>query len=177
MPRRDSIIPVAPRRPSPPQAPPWTIDKLINSIAVDLARAPPRALPIKPPPNEASSADRRHPPLELTQFTKCGGCGAIGKHLSRDCPEKCKLCGLNFCPGNRGMLCAIECVVQPSKSDIKNALGYPMYPTLVTKLDQLWSKEHNKEIEVSSAEFCQVVEDDEEDEEINHISGLCNSGT
>ena len=154
------------------KAVPWTLDELIDEIAVDLARAPPA--------KEASGAslpsDRGRPPPELNSYTKCGGCGAIGKHLSRDCPEKCKHCGLNFCPGNRGMVCAIECVEQPSKRDIKNALGYPMYPTLVAKLDQLWSKKHNKQLEVSSAEFCQVVEDDDEDEEIEHISGLCNPG-
>ena len=155
------------------ESPPWTIDQLIDNIAVDLARAPPHALPIKPPPNEASGADRRYPPPELTQFTKCGGCGAVGKHLSRDCPEKCKHCSLNFCPGNRGMVCAIECVEQPSKRDIKNALGYPMYPTLVAKLDQLWSKKHNKKVEEVSMLEMSIME---EVEDIASTSSLCNPG-
>ena len=76
------------------------------------------------------------------------------------------------------MVCAIECVEQPSKRDIKNALGYPMYPTLVAKLDQLWSKKHNKQLEVSSAELYPVIEDDDEEEDelcstVGPI-GLCN---
>jgi len=32
------------------------------------------------------------------------------------------------------------------------------------------------ELAVSSAELCQVVEDDDEDEEIEHVMGLCNPG-
>ena len=70
---------------------PWTVAKLIDEIACnDLACAS----PVK----EASEAfgSNERPLLVLGPNTKCGGCGAIGKHLSRDCPEKCSTWGVNF---------------------------------------------------------------------------------
>ena len=157
---------------------PWTLDELIDEIAVDLARASPA--------KEASAADRppfpQRPPAELHPLTRCASCGATGKHLSRVCPVQCPKCNLNFCPGNRGMVCAIECVEQPSTRSLKNFLGGNLHAYLVNKLDTAWSAKHGKAIqEVSAAELCQVIEDDDEEEHelcstVGPI-GLCNPGT
>ena len=151
--------------------PPWTLDELIDEIAVDLARAS----PIKEVPElkEIAAADRLPPPV-LQSYTKCASCGAVGKHLARDCPVKCSKCHFNFCPGNRGQVCAVECTEQPSKRSLKNFMGNPLFHTLVSKLDEAWSKKHGKE--ASSAEFYQVIEDDDEDEDLCNTVGLCNPG-
>ena len=151
--------------------PPWTLDELIDEIAVDLARAS----PIKEVPElkEIAAADRLPPPV-LQSHTKCASCGAVGKHLARDCPVKCSKCHFNFCPGNRGQVCAVECTEQPSKRSLKNFMGNPLFHTLVSKLDEAWSKKHGKE--ASSAEFYQVIEDDDEDEDLCNTVGLCNPG-
>ena len=124
------------------------------------------------PLEEIAAADRFPPPV-LQSYTKCASCGAVGKHLARDCPVKCAKCNFNFCPGNRGQVCAVECSEQPSTRSLKNFLGNPLFHTLVNKLNEAWSKKHGKELkEVSSAELCQVIEDDDEDEDVCATMGL-----
>ena len=153
------------------ESPPWTVDQLIDSIAVDLARASP--IMKVPELKEIAAADRFPPPV-LQSYTKCASCGAVGKHLARDCPVKCSKCNFNFCPGNRGQVCAVECSEQPSTRSLKNFMGNPLFHTLVTKLDEAWSKKHGKKIEVSAAEIL-VVEGDEEDD-VPGCDGLVNPG-
>jgi len=151
--------------------PPWTLDELIDEIAVDLARAS----PVKKAPElkEIAAADRFPPPV-LQSYTKCASCGAVGKHLARDCPVKCSKCNFNFCPGNRGQVCAVECSEQPSTRSLKNFMGNPLFHTLVTKLDEAWSKKHGKKIEVSAAEMLEVEGDEEDD--VPGCDGLVNPG-
>ena len=153
---------------------PWTLDELIDEIAVDLARASPA--------KEASGASRPsdRPPAELTPTYRCASCGATGQHLSKDCTKKCPKCNFNFCPGNRSMLCAVQCVEQPSTRSLKNFFDRDLHPYLVSKLDKAWAAKHGKQIkEVSSAELTDtIIYDDDEDE--NELCstvgpiGLCN---
>ena len=150
--------------------PPWTLNELIDEIAVDLARAP----PVKPPPKEASGADR--PPVVLGPNTKCGNCGVVGKHLSKNCPINCKSCGNNYCPGARLQLCAIACDIQPSKRDLMSAIeGIPLHPYIVGKLDKQWATKHGKELSMLEMAVAVVEDDnDDEDEDVCATIGLIN---
>ena len=150
-------------------SPPWTLTELIDEIAVDLARASPA--------KEVSSAFRPsdRPPAELTPIYRCASCGATGQHLSKDCPKKCSKCNFNFCPGNRGMLCAVECLEQPSTRSLKNFFDRDLHSYLVTKLDKAWAAKHEKQLSMAELlEVAAVEEDEEEEESLNH--GLINPG-
>ena len=144
--------------------PPWTVDELVDEIAVDLAKASPA--------KEVSAADRPsdRPPPVLHPQLRCASCGAVGEHLPRDCPIKCTKCNFNFCPGNRGMVCAVECVEQPSKRSLKNYLGRDRHEFLVGKLDKAWATKHGKTIEVSTAELLGVDSEEEDDGDVHATS-------
>ena len=98
--------------------PPWTVSELIDSIAVDLACAP----PAKELATEASVVDKK--PAELGPTYRCANCGATGDHLTQYCPVKCVYCSFSFCAGARHMLCVVVCDIQPSQrsGDITNYL-------------------------------------------------------
>ena len=55
------------------------------------------------------------------------------------------------------MLCAVECLEQPSKRSLKNYLGRDLHEFLVGKLDKAWAAKHGKKIEVSTAEMLEVA--------------------
>ena len=153
---------------------PWTLDALIDEIGVDLARAS----PVKEPPKEVSGADR--PPLVLTPNTRCANCNDVGKHLSRDCPVKCNKCGLNFCPGARSQLCAVECLLKPSTRELKNGRGFDLHEVMVKKLDKAWADKHGTEVsmlELTTLPVTAPVEDDEEDEDVCATCGLVMLGS
>ena len=147
-------------------SPPWTLEELTDFIGVDLARAKPDK------PKEASALEGAHPPPRpdpkprptLTSTYKCAACGAVGKHLSFDCPIKCPECALNFCPGARHELCAVVCETPPSKRSppLENVHGRPLHSMLVQKLDAAWKLKHPGK-EVSSLE---VEADSDEDTEV-----------
>ena len=119
----------------------------------------------------------------LTPDTKCQNCGAVGKHVPRDCPHTCGECGLNCCPGARHMACAAACDIPPSKrSDLTNFFGRELPSFVISLLDKAWKTKHpGKEIalaerqrEISSLE-CVPVDDDSDAEngEPNIHFGLC----
>ena len=67
--------------------------------------------------------------------------------------------------------------VQPSKNNLKNALGGDLHKTLVEKFDKAWAIKHNTELETSSAELivCDTCDDEDEEEyETTMNVGLCN---
>jgi len=141
------------------EPPPWTVKKLIDDIAVDMACASPAAelsvteeLPIKSPSIK----------IQLTSTYKCSNCGAVGKHLNQDCPQKCSDCNFNFCPGARGELCAVLCDLPPSKRSLQNGIGKDLHPFLVGKLDTAWKAKHPGK-EVSSLE---IQNDSDSDSEV-----------
>ena len=82
----------------------------------------------------------------LTPNTRCANCNDVGKHLSRDCPVKCNKCGLNFCPGARSQLCAVECLLKPSTRELKNGRGFDLHEVMVKKLDKAWAAKHGTEV-------------------------------
>ena len=147
------------------EAPPWELARLIDYIAVDLARVPASTKEV------ALAAKGEQPPRPdpkprptLTSTYKCAACGAVGKHLSFDCPIKCPECALNFCPGARHELCAVVCETPPSKRSppLENVHGRPLHSMLVQKLDAAWKLKHPGK-EVSSLE---VEADSDEDTEV-----------
>ena len=119
----------------PPQPPPWTEDELVARLAVDLERVA--------PPKELSAIEGRNK-VELTPSTVCHGCGAVGKHLSRNCPQTCRFCNFNFCPGARHMACAVCFDVRPTERTppIENGLNRRLNDTLLKKLDAAWQLKH-----------------------------------
>ena len=130
--------------PAPGLPPPWTAATLISFIAVDMARAS----------KEVSAVDRQKftgPQLHSAYI--CGNCKAQGKHLARDCPNKCKSCTLNFCPGAWHMACAVTFDTSPSsRGEIPNAFGRPLPDSLVRKLQEAWQAKHPSD-EVSCLEM------------------------
>ena len=130
--------------------PPWAVGELIAFIGVDLTAYS---------RNEVSVTEQRPtggPAKQtLTPDTKCGNCGATGKHVSRDCPIKCPDCLLNCCPGNpaRGMLCAAKCDIAPSKCipPLTSFNGRDLPTFCVQKLDTAWKAKHPGK-EISSLE-------------------------
>ena len=82
----------------------------------------------------------------LTAATRCFGCRAVGKHMSRDCPTKCRTCNFNFCPGARGEACAVSFDERPSKRSLENFDGHPMIQFLVDRLDAAWKVKHPDEV-------------------------------
>ena len=157
-------------------SPPWTLEELTDCIGVDLARAKPDK------PKAASALEGAHPPPrpdpkprpELTPTYKCAACGAVGKHLSFDCPIKCLECKNNFCPGARHELCAVVCETPPSKRSppLENVHGRPLHGILVQKLDEAWKLKHNKEVSALEMELeasATALDSDGEPE----VFGLC----
>jgi hypothetical protein len=125
---------------NPPEPPPWTLKQLIDKIAVDLSSVASKEVSIVD--------DSRKKPMELTSDYQCANCGEKGDHLSYQCTENvCEDCEFNFCPGGRGMLCAMLCVTKPSKraDEITNYFGKPLRVTkLIEKLDRAWEIHHKK---------------------------------
>ena len=151
-------------------SPPWTLTELVNEISVDLARAPTN--------KEVSSASRPHdrPPMQLGPNTKCSNCGAVGKHLSKECPINCNQCSNNYCQGARGMLCCIACDIQLSKRNLMSAIeGVPMHPYIVSKLDKQWAAKHAKELSMVEMAVAAVEGNDENEEpNVPGCDGLIN---
>ena len=122
--------------PFPGVPPPWTAVTLISYIAVDMAQA---STP------EIAVTERPGPPKpQLTPTTQCHNCGDFGKHLSMDCPIKCKTCNFNFCPGARYMACAVTFDEKPSECDppLENGIKKPLFHVLVQRLDAAWKAKH-----------------------------------
>lgn len=132
--------------------PPWTLKQLIDSIAVDIAVASPARTPLPPARLQEVAAAGAPQPFAFGPSYKCNNCGAQAQHLSKDCPVTCSDCGFNFCPGARGMVCAVCFNDPPSKRGLKNFNGAPMLEFLVAKLDKAWSQRHKKEVSA-----CEVV--------------------
>ena len=95
---------------------PWSIDTLIQVIAIHLAKGAARLT--------AHSGMSDDPTAHLGDDKKkeCLNCGKSG-HTSRDCRSKCPTCKLAFCPGNYGG--APKCILaSPNKPlEVKNAKG------------------------------------------------------
>ena len=72
------------------------------------------------------------------------------------------------------MVCAVECVEQPSKRSLKNYLGRDLHEFLVGKLDKAWAAKHGKTIEISTAELLDVDSEEEDDGDVHATVGLCN---
>jgi hypothetical protein len=147
--------------------PPWDESKLINSIAVALARASPTAKEVSAAEHPAASPGLQPPATPSpTPNYQCTNCGDKGVHFAKDCPKKCKDCGFNFCPGVRFELCAVLADEPPSKRSLKTfGEKRDLFPHLVDKLDKAWEIKHSKKVaEVSSLEMhCVGCSDDEED--------------
>ena len=124
---------------------PWSAQQLIDYIAVDLARAKPVKAVANVSTKEVANVSTRPPPV-LTASTRCFGCGAVGKHMSRDCPIKCGTCNFNFCPGARGEACAVSFDERPSMRSLTNIDDQPMIKLLVDKLDAAWKVKHPNEV-------------------------------
>jgi hypothetical protein len=140
------------------ESPPWTDDALINGIAVALARAQPRVT-------------RQIAVVDAPHLGRCANCGAVGKHAHKDCPGVCTdgNCGFNFCPGTRGMVCAVKFSIPPSKRNppLMNALEppRPILPNLIARLDAAWEAKHKKSVRSQPMEVAcvEAAYDDDSD--------------
>jgi hypothetical protein len=121
------------------EPPPWTQMALVNDIGVALARATVT--------RQIASIDKQPGPGAFA-FARCHNCGEANKHANRDCPIVCTdgRCGFNFCPGARGMVCAVKFETPPSKRNppLESALGRPLLSHLLDRLDAAWEAKHKK---------------------------------